>query len=92
LTLPFRSKYGTHIDQYVNTKVRNLSLPMISKTINDSLYADKTILDFIIQSNRKSNLFLIQAKDSISFFEMSVNGAVYDKPLEREFKNVPPYK
>jgi hypothetical protein len=81
LKLPFGSKYGTHIDQYVNTEMRNLSLPMISKTINDSLYADKTILDFYIQSNRKSNLFLIQAKDSISFFKMSVNGAEYDKPL-----------
>jgi hypothetical protein len=86
LTLPFGSKYGTHIDQYVNTKVRNLSLPMISKTINDSLYADKTILDFNIQSNRKSNLFLIQAKDSISFYELRLNGAVFDKPITNSDK------
>lgn len=81
LTLPFSSKYNTRIYQYTSTEIRSISKPLISKTINDSTYSDKTVIDYKILSTRKSNLFLIQAKDSISFYELRLNGAAYDKPL-----------
>jgi len=81
LTLPFSSKYNTRIYQYTSTDTRNISKPVIFKTINDSTYSNKTVIDYTVLSTRKSNLFLVHAKDSISFYEMSVNGADYDKPI-----------
>jgi hypothetical protein len=78
LAIPFGSKYGSKILLYKTTDIRNLLLPTIAKNSNDSLFTDKTVIDFYIKTNRNSNLFYIIAKDNISFYELSLNGAKID--------------
>jgi len=75
LSIPFGSKYGTKLHLYQKTDMRNIALPNVVKSVNDTLYSDKTVLEYTIESHRGSNLFYILAKDSISYFEMNFNGA-----------------
>jgi hypothetical protein len=74
LSIPFGSKYGTKLHLYQKTDMRNITLPNVIKSVNDTLFPDKTVLDYTIHSHRGSNMFFILAKDSMAYYEMNFNG------------------
>ena len=83
LSIPFGSKYGTKIALYQKTNPLNFTKPDIQKTVNNTLYTDKTVIDFHIKTLRHANLFYVLAKDSITYYQMRLNGVdAYKNPDE----------
>jgi len=83
LSIPFGGKYQNKIRRFKPTSPLNCKLPIITKTINDSLFLDKTIVEFSIQSSGNSSLYYIQTNSHLSLYQMSING------VETKFSKAP---
>jgi len=74
LGMPFTSKFETALHLYNKTSLKDISIALVNKQINDTLYADKDVYEYRITSQRKTNLFYITSNDSIAFYSISFNG------------------
>jgi hypothetical protein len=79
LSLFFSSKFKTKFNFYKKTAIKDIPKPVIQKSINDSLYADRDVYEYLIKPQRDSNVLYIIAKDSIAFHAISFNGEAFNK-------------
>ena len=86
LPMSITSIFKTKLNFYAKTTTKKIPVAVVSKQLNDTLYTDKDVYEYVITSQRKSNLFYITSKDSIPFYNISFNGASFQKTdKESEF-------
>jgi len=77
LSIFMSSKFKTKLKLYKKTAVKMIPEPLIKKIVNDNLFTDKDVIEYIIKPQRPSNLLYLSAKDSIAFYDISFNGESY---------------
>lgn len=80
----FSNKFKTKLNLHTKTAIKNIPEPIISKQINDTLYKNKTHIDYVIKPQRDVNLLYITAKDTIDFYDIKFNGEAFSKQKEED--------
>ena len=79
LSLFFSNKFNTKFNFYKKAPVKVIPAPIVSKQVNDTLFTNRDVYEYIIKPQRDSNVLYIIAKDSIAFYDISFNGESFDK-------------
>ena len=75
----FSNKFKAKFNLYKKTAVKDISVPIIHKQFNDTLYADRDFYEYSIKPRRETNVLYLVAKDSIAFYALSFNGEPFYK-------------
>jgi len=78
LSMSFSSKFQNGLNLYNKTEKRDIPFAQVTKTVNDSMYENKSMYRYHIVAQRKTNLFYIASKKAMNFNNLSFNGELYN--------------